>query len=140
MLVAGIQRFLQCAYTACFRALHVYMQTVIGVFFVHGNACVSYMMMKFVLLGWMPSLNNRSKLKGECIDVKSRCGTSEGPTHYSQSLSLWSKALPQSRKHKAPLVVQWSRPLHPVQRFPSGEGSNFGRGRSWSDPNCPPKW
>ena len=84
MIVAGIQRFLQCAYTAFFRAL----QTVIGVFFVHGNACVSSMMMKFVLLGWMPSLNNRSKLKGECIDVKSGCGTSEGPSPNPHSLSL----------------------------------------------------
>ena len=45
---------------------------------------------------------------------------------------MWSKVLPRSQKHKAPLVVQWSRPLLPVQRFPS-EGSNLDRGRSWSD-------
>ena len=49
LIVAGIQRFLRCAYryTARFhvihtrktlRALHVYTQTVIGVFFVHINS------------------------------------------------------------------------------------------------------
>ena len=47
--------------------------------------------------------------------------------------AMWKKALPRSGKHKAPLVVQWSRPLLPVQRFPSGEGPNPCRGRSWSD-------
>ena len=41
---------------------------------------------------------------------------------------------------KAPLVVQWSNPLLPVQRIPSGEGSNLAQGRSWSDPNNPPNW
>ena len=40
---------------------------------------------------------------------------------------LWRKALPRSRKHKAPLVVQWSRPLLPVKRFLSGESLNLGR-------------
>ena len=47
LIVAGIQRFIQCAYTARFhvihtrkmlRALRVYTQTVIGVFFVHINS------------------------------------------------------------------------------------------------------
>ena len=46
LIVAGIQRFLQCAYTARFRVTHtrktlralcLYTQTVIGVLFVHGN-------------------------------------------------------------------------------------------------------
>ena len=32
-------------------------------------------------------------------------------------------------KSEAPLVVQWSRPLLPMQRFPSGESSNPGQGR-----------
>ena len=53
---------------------------------------------------------------------------------------LWIKALPWSRKYKATLVVQWSRPLLPVQRFPSGEGLNPGRVRNWSDAYSPPKW
>ena len=51
---------------------------------------------------------------------------------------LGSKALPRSHTHKAPLVVQWSRSLHPVQRIPSGEGSNSGRGRGLSDAYSPP--
>ena len=51
--------------------------------------------------------------------------------------ALWRKALPQSLKYKAPLVVQWSRPLLPVQMFLSDEGSNLGRGRSWSDAYSP---
>ena len=42
--------------------------------------------------------------------------------------------------YKAPLVVQWSRPLLQVQRLPFGEGSNPSQGRSWSDTYSPPKW
>ena len=42
-------------------------------------SCVSYTRMKSVLLRWTPSLNDRSKLKGECTDVKSGCGKSVGP-------------------------------------------------------------
>ena len=38
------------------------------------------MMMKSVLLLWMPSLNDRSKLKGQYTDVKSGCGISVGPS------------------------------------------------------------
>ena len=30
-------------------------------------------------------------------------------------------------------MVQWSRPLLPVHRFPCGKGLNLGWGRSWSD-------
>ena len=48
-------------------------------------------------------------------------------------LELWRKALPRSQKYKAPLVVWWSRPLLPVQRFPSSEGSNLSQGRSLSN-------
>ena len=44
--------------------------------------------MKSVLLRWTPSLNDRSKLKGECTDVKSGCVTSEGPSLNPHSLSL----------------------------------------------------
>ena len=44
--------------------IHTYMLTVIGVFFVYGNAlthaCMSYTMIKSVLLLWTPSLNDRS--------------------------------------------------------------------------------
>ena len=43
------------------------------------HACVSYTRMNSVLLLWTPSLNDRSKSKGECTDVKSGCGTSVGP-------------------------------------------------------------
>ena len=43
----------------------LYTETVIR------NACVTYTMMKYVLLRWTPSLNDRGKLKGECTDVKS---------------------------------------------------------------------
>ena len=41
----------------------------------------------------------------------------------------WRKPLPRSQKFKAPLVVQWSRPLHPVQRFPAARVQNPGWGR-----------
>ena len=44
------------------------------------HACLSYTMMKSGLLLWTPSLNNRSKLKGQYTDVKSGCGTSVGPS------------------------------------------------------------
>ena len=42
--------------------------------------CVSDRMMKYVLLRWAPPLNDRSKLKGQCTDVKSGCVTSVGPS------------------------------------------------------------
>ena len=53
------------------------------------HACVSYMfmMMKSVLLLWTPSLNDHSKLKGQCTDVESGCNTSVGPNLSSHSLS-----------------------------------------------------
>ena len=37
-------------------------------------------MLKSVLLLWTPSLNSRSKLKGQCPDVKSGCVPSVGPS------------------------------------------------------------
>ena len=89
LIVAGIQRFLRCAYT----------QNAVCATCIHANSdwrifctqerytCVSCTMMKSVLLRWTPSLNNCSKLKGECIDVKSGCSTSVGPTLNPQSLS-----------------------------------------------------
>ena len=51
------------------------------------NACVSESMTKSVLLRWAPSLNDRSKLTGQCKDVKSGCTTSVGHYH-SHILSL----------------------------------------------------
>ena len=51
-------------------------------------ACVSYTMMIYVLLQWTPSLNDRSKLKGECTAVSSRCVPSEGPGLNPHSLSF----------------------------------------------------
>ena len=102
LIVAGIQRFVgyAYAYAARFRiiqtcktlcALLKYTQTLIGVFFIHGNgnthACLTYTMMKSVLLRWTLSCNNRSKLKGECTDVKSGRRTSVGPSLNPHSLS-----------------------------------------------------
>ena len=52
------------------------------------NTCVSDSIMKSILLRWAPSLNDRSKLKGQCTDVKSGCGTSVGPSLNPHSLSL----------------------------------------------------
>ena len=37
------------------------------------HACVSYAMMKSVLLQGTLSLNDHNKLKGQCSDVKNRC-------------------------------------------------------------------
>ena len=51
------------------------------------HACVSYTRIKSVFLRWMPSLNDRSKLKGESTDVKSGCGASVGPSLNPHSLS-----------------------------------------------------
>ena len=45
-----------------------------------------------VLLRWAPSLNDRSKLKGQCTDVKSGCGPSVGPSLNPHSLSLKQKS------------------------------------------------
>ena len=36
--------------------------------------------MKSVLLLWTPPFKDRGKLKGQYTDVKSRCGTSVGPS------------------------------------------------------------
>ena len=52
------------------------------------HACESYTRMKSVLLIWMSSLNDRSKLKGQYKDVKSGCGLSVGPSLLPHSLSL----------------------------------------------------
>ena len=52
------------------------------------HACVFYTRMKFVNLLWTPSLNDRSKLKGQCTDVKSGCGSSIGPCLSPHSLSF----------------------------------------------------
>ena len=50
------------------------------------------------------------------------------------NMLLWRKALLRSQKYKALLVVQWSRPLLLVLRFPCGEGLNPpGHGKSLSD-------
>ena len=43
----------------------------------HMRVCIlQYTMMKSVLLHWTPSLNDSSKLKGQCTDDKSGCSTS----------------------------------------------------------------
>ena len=52
------------------------------------NACVSERWMKSVLLRWAPSLNDRSKLKGQYTDVKSGCVTSVQTSLNPHSLSL----------------------------------------------------
>ena len=57
--------------------------------------------MKSVLLRWTPSLNDRSKLKGECTDVKSGCITSVGP-----SLSPPQSQLKQNSRDTVPLSVK----------------------------------
>ena len=44
--------------------------------------------MKYGLLWWTPSLNDRSKLKGQYSDVKSWCGISVGSILNPHSLSL----------------------------------------------------
>ena len=50
-------------------------------------ACVPCTRLKCVLLLWRPSLNDRSKLKGQCTDVKSGCGPSVGSSLSPHSLS-----------------------------------------------------
>ena len=42
----------------------------------------------FLQRTWAPSLNHRSKLKGQCTDVKSGCVTSVGPSLNPHSLSF----------------------------------------------------
>ena len=82
-------RVIQTRKTLC--ALRVYTQAVISVLFVHrhGNthACLTQGWNLFLLL-WTSSLNDRSKLKGQCSDVKIGCGTSEGPSLNAHSPSL----------------------------------------------------
>ena len=51
------------------------------------NASMYYRRMQSVLLLLMPSLNDRSKLKGQCTDVKSGCGKSVGSSLNPHSLS-----------------------------------------------------
>ena len=101
LIVAGVERFLRHSCAAHFRvvhtpktpcALHIYMQTLIGVFFVHGKGNMhagwwSYMRMKSVLLRLTPSLIDRSKLKGQYTDVKSCSSISVGPSLKPHSLS-----------------------------------------------------
>ena len=52
------------------------------------NACVSETMMKSVSQRWAPSLNDPSRLKGQCTDVKSGCVLSVGPSLNPYSLSF----------------------------------------------------
>ena len=93
LIVAVVPRFLRHTCAAHFRAKrrvrYIYMLTLIGVFFVHrnGNMHAWKTRMKSVLLRWTPSLNDRSKLKGECTGVQSGCSTSVGPSLNPHSLS-----------------------------------------------------
>ena len=87
-----IKRFLRHACTARFYIYLINTQiAVCAMLYINANTdwhifrtqkrwhtCVSYTRMKSVLLLWTPSLNDRSKLKGECPDVKSGCGISVG--------------------------------------------------------------
>ena len=84
------ERFLRYAYAARFRVIQTRKRLCDWRIFRRRKryyACVSYTMMQSVLLRWTPSLNHRSKLKGECTDVKSGCGTSVGPSLNPHSLS-----------------------------------------------------
>ena len=56
------------------------------------KACVSYRRIQSVLLRWVPSLNIRSKLKGQCTDVKSGCVTLVRPSLSPHSLSWKQKS------------------------------------------------
>ena len=62
--------------------------------------------MKYVLLRWAPSLNDRSKLKGQYTDVKSGSGISVGPSLKSQS------QLKQNSRDTVPLINMRLRPTH----------------------------
>ena len=66
------------------------------------NACVSFRRMPSVLLRWVPSLNDRSKLKGQYTDVKSGCVTSVGPSLTPHILSLKQKS-----RATVPLRCYW---------------------------------
>ena len=64
-------------------------------------------MMQSVLFRWMPSLNHRSKLKGECTDVKSGCGTSVGPSLHKPPQSQ----LKQNSRDTVPLSTSIKGPI-----------------------------
>ena len=101
LIVAGVQRFLRQAGTAHLRVMHTCKMPcalcIIVYICKHWLAYFSYTetvtcmcvlhRMKSVLLGWTPSLNDRSKLKAECTDVQSGWGTSVGPSPNPHSLS-----------------------------------------------------
>ena len=53
---------------------------------------MSYRRIQSVLLRWVPSLNIRSKLKGQCTDVKSGCVTLVRPSLSPHSLSWKQKS------------------------------------------------
>ena len=75
----------------------------------------------FTVLRWTPSLPHRSKLKGECKDVKSGCGTSVGP-----SLNPPQSELKQNSRDTVPLTSL----LTPVnfKPVPTPAGLHIGRG------------
>ena len=71
------------------------------------HACVSFRMMKSVLLIWTSFLNDHIKLKGQYTYVKSGCPPSVGPTlqpHSSVKTKLWCscpfKLLKRKKKYK----------------------------------------
>ena len=81
LIVAGIQRFLRWAYTlwhytARFHVIDT--RKTLRVLRVYTQQWLAYYLLRSVLIRWMPSLNNRSKLKGECIEVKSGCLHQQG--------------------------------------------------------------
>ena len=72
------------------------------------NTCVSDSLMKSVLLRWTPSLNDRSKLKGQNTDVKSGCVTSVGP-----SLNPLQSQFENFSRDTVPLKWTVSRDFYP---------------------------
>ena len=69
-------------------------------------ACGYEMRVKSNLLLWTPSLNKRSKLKGQVKSLKSGCGPSGGPSLSPQSLSY----APSPRGSSWPQGTQWGPP------------------------------
>ena len=76
------------------------------------HACMSYRRMKSVLLRCTPSLNVRSKLKGQYTDVKSGSGISVGPSLKPHSLSLNKILVTPSLSHNVAVSQAVLRSRH----------------------------
>ena len=84
------------------------------------KACVYYRRMQSVLLLLTPSLNDCSKLKGQCTDVKSGCSTSVRPSLNPPTVTVKTKF-----SWHCPFNLLYEYPFFLWKRFDEWRGNIF---------------